>query len=229
MSKKEITKDLVVNQVTFTPAQMQVMTMPTPARFIKTKPGRGRRVVKFVEGGYMTNQANRIFGPMNWSFKILERGYTERKTEKNTDGEVWVYGEVSVHDHKNGFVVTKGQHGQHPVHSGVPIGDAYKAAATDAEKKALSLFGIALDVYWGSLDTSGGDPKPPVQQAPKKQPKQDVFTITKQFIQQNEDRVVLGNMLQRMETADTLTVAQKHQLKKMVYDKLGIHEEETTV
>lgn len=224
-NKKE--KALVLTQVAVTDKQLAAITAPTPPQFIKTKPGRGGRQVKFIEGGYVTNQLNRIFGPLNWSFKITDRGESKRMTESNAEGEVWVYGEITIHDHKQGYSVTKGQTGQHPIHKSVPIGDAYKAAGTDALKKCASLFGIGLDVYWGQMDTGSGETKtpkvgaPPAQQKPAK-----AFDIAKTFIQQNNDKAVLANAIQRVEEHDKLTVAEKYQLKKMINEKLGIKNEQ---
>ena len=85
----------------------------------------------------MINRLNQVLGPLNWSFRVTERGQTERKNEKTSEGEVWVYGELTIHDHKSGASVVKGQFGQHPIHANVPIGDAYKAAETDSLKKTV--------------------------------------------------------------------------------------------
>lgn len=228
MAKKET--QIVVSQVAVTQNQMAMMTQPTPPQFIKTKPGRGGKQVKFIEGGYVTNQLNRIFGPLNWSFKITDRGFEPRKIDKNSDGEVWVYGELTIHDHKRGFAVTKGQSGQHPVHANVPMGDAYKAAGTDALKKCASLFGIGLDVYWGMLDDADGQPAPRKEVAAKSKDKPaKPFEIAKLFIAQNDDKVVLGNMVQRINDTDALTLAEKQQLKKMIFAKIGLKYEEGTL
>lgn len=156
-------KAIVLHEIALSPRQEALVKQTTPEQFVKTKPGRGGKNVQYIEGGYVINKLNEMFSPLGWEFKIVERGETERKNEKSAEGEVWVYGELTVIDHKAGFRVSKGQYGQHPIHEKVPIGDAFKAAATDSLKKCASMLGIGLDVYWGMLDTSSpdGDQKAP--------------------------------------------------------------------
>lgn len=143
---------IVLQEISLSPRQTGIVNAETPKDLIKSKPGRGGKRVAYVEGGYVISKLNQAFSPLGWEFKITERGQTDRKNENKAEGEVWVYGELTIIDHKNNFRTTKGQYGQHPIHEKVPIGDAYKAAATDALKKCASLLGIALDVYWGTLD-----------------------------------------------------------------------------
>lgn len=145
---------IVMREISLSPRQTSIMNAETPAALIKTKPGRGGKKVQYVEGGYVISKLNQAFSPLGWEFNIVERGQTERKNENRAEGEVWVYGELTIIDHKNNFRTTKGQYGQHPIHEKVPIGDAFKAAGTDALKKCASMLGIALDVYWGTLDTN---------------------------------------------------------------------------
>jgi len=146
-------KALVLHEIGLSARADGVIKAETPKALIKEKPGRGGKKVTYVEGGYVISQLNAAFSPVGWEFKVTERGESPRKTENNAEGEVWVYGELTVIDHKNNWRVTKGQYGQHPIHKNVPIGDAFKAAGTDALKKCASLYGIALDVYWGQLDS----------------------------------------------------------------------------
>jgi hypothetical protein len=135
--------------------------------FIKEKPGRGGKKVSYVETGYVVSRLNAIFSPVGWSFRITERGTTERKNETSSEGEVWVYGELTVYDHAKGYSVTRGQYGQHPIHQKVPIGDAYKSAGSDALKKCASLFGIASDVYWKIGEQEAGTPEVPAKPVKK--------------------------------------------------------------
>lgn len=225
------TKALIVKQIELTTQQSNTLSAPTPAQFIRKKPGRGGKSVSYVEGGYVTNQLNKVFGPMNWSFEVTERGETQRINEKNAEGEVWVYGKLTIHDHQRGYTVSKGQYGQHPVHKNVPMGDALKAAETDALKKCASLFGIALDVYWGQLDTDAnhqgpkndpmmGDDKPTTKKPAKNEP--TIFERSKNFINQTSDRQILAQSIQRIENTDALTYAEKYQLKKLIEKKLKV-------
>lgn len=139
----------MVREIALTPRQNEIVLAPTPQAMVKSKPGRGGRKVSYVEGGYVVSVLNAAFSPLGWDFEIVEHGESNRSTEKSAEGEVWVKGKLTIIDHKQGFRVSKTQFGQHPIHKNVPIGDAYKAAATDCLKKCASLLGIALDVYWG--------------------------------------------------------------------------------
>ncbi len=208
---------MTVAQINLAPTQIQLINEQTPQQFIKTKPGRGGKKVKFIEGGYVTNKLNQIFGPINWSFKIIDRGESTRKTENNAEGEVWVYGELTIHDHKRKIEVTKGQSGQHPVHKNVPIGDAYKSAGTDCLKKCASLFGIGLDVYWGQIETqeaTGATTKP--TKATVKQTSEQKFDDGKKYIEKCTDVQTLRQILSNIDSDKTLTMAHKHQLKKII-------------
>ena len=143
---------IVVRESQLTDHQKSVINVRTPEEFIRSKPGRGSKTVRYVEGGYVIAKLNQAFGPLSWDFEVVEQGTTERKNEKNAEGEVWVKGKLTIVDHKQGFRVSKTQYGQHNIHTSVPIGDAFKAAGTDALKKCASMLGVALDVYWGQMD-----------------------------------------------------------------------------
>lgn len=142
------TTAITLSNVALTPQQQSVILSRTPEQFIKEREGRGGKVVKYVEGGYVVNKLNQAFGALNWEFKVLDR---------IIDGQdVVVHGALTVKDHVNGYAITKEQYGQHQIAKNVPLGDTIKAAATDALKKCASLFGIALDVYWQQLDEENG-------------------------------------------------------------------------
>lgn len=163
--KKEKPQALTLTGLNLSPAQKQMLAEITPAEFIKERPIRGGQAARYVEAGFVVAKLNDIFGPLNWDFVILARGETDRALDKRASGEVWVEGRIEIIDHKNGFRVGKSQYGQHPIYPGVPTGDAYKAAASDALKKCASLLGIALDVYWQSMNQEEGiddSPKKPV-------------------------------------------------------------------
>lgn len=143
---------LVISQIALATRQNRIIKAETPREFVKERAGKGGKKFTYVETGYVIARLNEAFSPLGWEFKITERGETQRKNENSTEGEVWVYGELTIIDHKQGFRVTKGQYGQHNVYEKVPMGDAYKAAASDALKKCASLMGIALDIYWSASD-----------------------------------------------------------------------------
>ncbi len=147
-SFKKNSKAIVLSEVSLAPRQQTAISQVTPPMFIREKPGRGGKMVSYVETGYVISRLNTTFSPAGWDFEVIADGKTERQTENNTEGEVWVRGKLTIIDHKKGYRVSKTQYGQHPIHKNVPIGDAYKSAASDCLKKCASMFGIAHDVYW---------------------------------------------------------------------------------
>lgn len=139
VSKNDLPKYLNKAQLTF-------ITQKTPNQFIKTRPGPGGRMVKYVEVGYVINVLNQAFG-WDWDFKILDQQVGKR--------QVWVRGELTVR--AGNHVITKGQFGGSDIkfnRNGDPvsIADDLKAASSDCLKKCASMLGIAGDVYWQDLD-----------------------------------------------------------------------------
>jgi len=204
---------IVMQEVQLSPRQTSVVQAETPAALIKTKPGRGGKRVSYVEGGYVISKLNEAFSPLGWEFKIVEKGTTERKNESSAEGEVWVYGELTIIDHKNGYRTTKGQYGQHPIHTKVPIGDAYKAAGTDALKKCASLLGIALDVYWGTLDKNEDAPPPKMTPA-------ETFERAKMMIASTRDVGGLVVYAEKLKGSKVFNAAQKKELNDIISSKV---------
>ena len=204
---------IVMQEVQLSPRQTSVIQQETPAALIKTKPGRGGKRVSYVEGGYVISKLNEAFSPLGWEFKIVEKGTTERKNESSAEGEVWVYGELTIIDHKNGYRTTKGQYGQHPIHTKVPIGDAYKAAGTDALKKCASLLGIALDVYWGTLDKE--ESAPPAKMTPA-----ELFERAKMMVASTRDVGGLVVYADKLKESKTFSAEQKKALNALISSRV---------
>lgn len=202
---------IVLQEITLSPRQTGIVNAETPKDLIKSKPGRGGKRVAYVEGGYVISKLNQAFSPLGWEFKITERGTTERKNERSAEGEVWVYGELTIIDHKNNFRTTKGQYGQHPIHEKVPIGDAYKAAATDALKKCASLLGIALDVYWGTLDREEASEPKQTKLSPA-----EAFERAKLMLKSVKDSSVLLEYDEKLNASKIYTEAQKKELHTLI-------------
>jgi len=124
--------------------QINRLKQPTPAQFIKRKPGRGGKALSYVDVGYVTSRLNEIFGHV-WTFEVVREG--------REGAHVWVLGRLRVML-RDGVVLTKEQYGSSDVKvvrsTGKPIclGDDFKAAASDAMKKCASLLGLASDVYF---------------------------------------------------------------------------------
>ena len=212
---------LVLSQAKLPQDISNIVNAPTPQEFIKTKPGRGGKAIRFVEGGYVSSKMNQAFGPLNWNWEIIEHGESPRKTEKNTEGEVWVRGRLTVIDHAKGYQISKDSFGQHPIHINVPMGDALKAASTDAYKKAAAFgFGIALDVYWQTMDSGE-------KEAPTKTKEQDKINVEQMFARAREmiiatsDATMLATFKEKIATSKVYTQAQKHQLNKLIDEKIS--------
>lgn len=214
-AKPREVKALVLHETSLTTRQTGIVNAPTPKQAIKSKPGRGGKKVTYIEGGYVISRLNEAFSPLGWEFRITERGTTDRKNEKSAEGEVWVYGELTIIDHKNGFRVTKGQYGQHAIHEKVPIGDAYKAAGTDALKKCASLLGIGLDVYWGTLDIGTGEEGRGPSDA-------DLFERAKTMVSRINDMGALFEYREKLKNKEgKLTDAQRSEMITLVDKRLA--------
>lgn len=229
MAKKEEAKKaapralapIVTKQLELTPTQKAYLAQSTPPDFIRTKPGRGGKKISYVEGGYVISRLNQVFGPLNWSYEEKSREKSDRKTEKSAEGEVTVHGRLTVHDHIKGYAVWKEADGQHPIHANVPLGDAYKAANTDALKKAASLFGIAIDVYWQMFEQEGSVSVEPRGANPPVPNKKDLFEAVKRSIKGITDLNMLGQMQIKVMSSKIYTEPQKKELLAIIHEKLG--------
>lgn len=210
-----ITKAIVMQEIQLSQRQTGIIQMETPPALVKSKPGRGGKRVSYIEGGYVISRLNQAFSPLGWEFKIVEKGQTDRQNENNTEGEVWVYGELTIIDHKNAYRTTKGQYGQHPIHKKVPIGDAYKAAGTDALKKCASLIGIALDVYWGQLDAPEDKP------TDSKPSKNELFERAKVMVAGMRNVGGLIEYSEKLKEGKTFDAKQKAELQALINATVG--------
>lgn len=199
--KTPTVKAITIKEVSLNERQKNLISEKTPEVFIKERVGRGGKNVKYVEGGYIVNKLNQCFGPLNWSFEILDSNVEEK--------EVYVRGKLTVKDHKQGFDISKEQYGQSSRQSGVPLGDTLKAASTDSLKKCASFgFGIALDVYWQQLD----------DQTPKNNRKaftasdDDMFTQAVKLIENCGDIQTLDQWAHRIEGNAKYSAQQKKKL-----------------
>lgn len=194
-SRTKEQKALVLHEIALSTRANDVIKIETPKAAVKAKPGRGGKQVTYVEGGYVISQLNAAFSPVGWDFEVVEQGTTDRKNENKSEGEVWVRGKLTIVDHKNGWRVSKTQYGQHPIHEKVPIGDAYKAAATDALKKCASMLGIALDIYWGQLGDEAG-----TANKPKAQVREDAFEKAKMMVKSSRSVDALVEYQEKLAT-----------------------------
>ena len=123
--------------------QVRLLLMPTPKEFIKKRKGRGGQMFDYVDYQYFINFMNMVFG-FDWSSEI-------KRTEKI--GDSFIVDMSVTATFLNGKTVTKQHGGGHAIdiikETGKPVSieNNYKAAISDAFKKACSMFGIARDVY----------------------------------------------------------------------------------
>lgn len=108
-----------------------------PAEAHKTRKQGGQDLV-YVTGEMVISRLNEALGVTGWSWRVVREGMT--------DVEAWVLGELTAtidgqtitRQHYGNQDVKRGQHG---------VADLFKAANTDAIKKAATTIGVALYLY----------------------------------------------------------------------------------
>lgn len=128
----------VCNNV-FTPEQMAFLTEKTPESEIYQKVKNGKNY-RYVKGSYVKKVLNLMFG-FAWTEQIISKEYYPEFNQVVVNLRLCYTG-------KDGREYFKEQFGGADLEEGKPsLGDAFKAAATDALKKCASELGIAADVY----------------------------------------------------------------------------------
>lgn len=203
-------KAIVLSKVSLTESQRKMMMVSTPREFIKERKARGGKQVKYVEGGYVVSKLNELFGPINWEFEVLD--------EQVTDKDVTIRGKLTIKDHVNGYSISKTQYGGHDRDSNIPLGDTKKAAATDALKKCATLFGIALDVYWGQLDEE--KKREHTEKAQGKMTQAEMFQQSKKLIEACNEQTTLKEWRERIEKSKNYPDGPKKVLLEMIDAKI---------
>ena|SRR5215469_4867832 len=122
--------------------QWNIIGKTTPTEKIKTRPGRGGQVFRYVEASYVIELLNQIFNGL-WDFEIVDQQVGKT--------QVWVKAKLIVKISPE-LTITKTQFGGSDIKlkqdgTMVDIADDLKAAGQDALKKCASLLGIAADLY----------------------------------------------------------------------------------
>lgn len=117
----------------------------TDPRQIKERKGMGGKNVKYVDTAYMTVALN-YAALMDWSFEVIETRTDDIGGKLN----ISVLGCISMQTTDDN-TITKQQWGSQVLKDKMEVGDALKAAASDAMKKCASMYGIATDVYSGKV------------------------------------------------------------------------------
>ena len=120
--------------------------LAAPFSNVKTRPGRNGQQLSYLEGHAVTQRLNEAFEG-DWSFKVLEHSVLEET--------VYVLGELRACDQVKqafgGSEVTRSRDNGTPI----DLADDLKSAATDALKKAATLFGIGLYLYGDGNEEPG--------------------------------------------------------------------------
>lgn len=135
----------------FNEAQRNLILNETPRYKIKKRKGKGGLMFDYVDISYVIEQLNILTGH-RWDFKVLWQTPIE---EAKAVGQFIVRGELTIYG-QNGVVVQKQNYGKADLKektSGgfLDFGNDMKGAESDCIKKCASMFGIALDVYSGSV------------------------------------------------------------------------------
>jgi hypothetical protein len=158
-------KDLAMMKI-MAQKQIEVLTAKTPAYAIKSRPGGGGKVLRYVTHGYVTDQLNKAFG-FDWDYKLLpvfdgsiakqisiKTGYNKKTEEDIISHYITVYGELTVRIHNPQkpaeviATITKPGPGSSVWFPANAWGDALKSAKSDGLKVAAHELGIGLDLYW---------------------------------------------------------------------------------
>ena len=116
---------------------------PFPDSKIKERPGHNGKALSYIEGHEVVLRLVEVFG-LAWSFRVLQHEIGNH--------QVIVLGELRVGDTVKqafgGSDITRARDGG----QSISVADDLKSAATDALKKAATLFGVGLHLY-GDPDT----------------------------------------------------------------------------
>ena len=129
--------------------QIQKFFTETPANKVKERPAKGGGSWKYVEGSYVTQVLNSLFGFM-WQFEILTPSDQALDMAMKT-GSIALQGRLKVKIGDDWVI--KEQYGRKEVafkkgtKDPLDFGNDLKAAATDAKKKCASELGLFADVY----------------------------------------------------------------------------------
>jgi hypothetical protein len=121
----------------------EVLRRPFPPELIKTRQGQGGKTLSYIETHAVIARLND--GCDAWSFEIVRHEIVE--DEVIVIGKLVADGIVKMAF--GGATITRDRDGQL-----VELADTYKAAASDAIKKAATLLGVGLELYGASAPTN---------------------------------------------------------------------------
>jgi Rad52/22 family double-strand break repair protein len=126
----------------FSAKQEQALRRNLDHRRVRTREAHGREL-SYVEGWFAISEANRIFGFDGWNRETVESRCVLARENRGTFLAVYI-ARVRVTVHADGTTIIREGHGTGEGHGTSPgeVHDiAFKAAETDATKRALATFG----------------------------------------------------------------------------------------
>jgi len=125
-----------------------MLEQPFPNELLRTRKGPFGQTFSYVEGAEYIRRLNDVFEG-NWSFEIVE--HQVREAEVVVLGKLIADGVTKMAF--GGSSITVSREGEV-----ISIADDFKAAATDALKKAASLFGVGLHLYSSDRPVEAASP-----------------------------------------------------------------------
>jgi len=154
----------------------QLLEQPFTPELIKQRKGKGGRTFDYIEGHVIIKRLNDAFEGL-WSFEV-----TDYQIEKEL-GEIYVLGKLeAAGQRKMAFgssELTKDKESGEVL----SLGDDLKAAATDALKKAATLFGVGLHLYEDRKPQGAAKAEPTPSQTttrPSVKKLTDLYTLAKE-------------------------------------------------
>ena len=148
----------------FSARQVQALRRNLDHRHVRTREAHGREL-SYIEGWYAISQANRIFGFDGWNRETIDSKCVLARENRGTFLAIYV-ARVRITVHADGATIIREGHGTGEGRGATPgeVHDiAFKAAETDATKRALATFGkpFGLALYGnGKLRPSLRTPTP---------------------------------------------------------------------
>ena len=149
----------MVTALQFPVKAKEVIARTLPDQLIKQREGGGKKILSYVSGSTVIDLLNEAFGYL-WSWDVVEQFVQESQPKFNPryDKEPQPQGPVAhvrgnltvpiVQEDGTVVMITKSGFGSKTVLGGQADQEhIFKAAATDALKKAASLFGIGAQLY----------------------------------------------------------------------------------
>ena len=136
----------------------QLLEQPFPPELIKQRKGKAGRTFDYIEGHAVIKRLNDAFEGL-WSFEVT--GY---QIEKEI-GEVYVLGKLEAAGQAKMAFGASELTKDKETNEILSLGDDLKAAATDALKKAATLFGVGLHLYDDRRPQGIGKTEPAVQKS----------------------------------------------------------------